>query len=81
MAAACLQGDVVRRLGKENLMTTIVPQLRLLTAVIDPKRSSSPVGAYRIARVLRRKSAKADQFEGVVKAPCAIRPEMPPIMS
>jgi hypothetical protein len=45
------------------------------------KRSSSPVGAHRIARVLRRKSAKADQFEGVVKAPCAIKPEMPPIMS
>ena len=39
MAAACLQGDVVRRLGKENLMTTIVPQLRLLTAVIGTSRT------------------------------------------
>jgi hypothetical protein len=34
--------------------------------------------AHRIARVL---PPKANQFDGVMKTPCAIRPEMPPIMS
>jgi hypothetical protein len=38
-------------------------------------------GGLPVGRIGLPKSAKTDQLDGVMKAPCAIRPEMPPIMS